>query len=121
MKACRGFLCAVVLMIGITACGGNGTGEQPVIHEGDDPAVVQVSNMHYTPHTLVIEAGTTVEWRFEDGPTAHNVVGTSENSPPGFASPMIAQDVWSFTFDTPGEYHYVCTEHPQKTGVIIVE
>ncbi|MCW4352411.1 plastocyanin/azurin family copper-binding protein [Hoyosella sp. YIM 151337] len=91
------------------------------MHEGDGPAVVHVSNMHYTPETLVIDAGTTVEWVFDDGPIAHNVVGVSENSPPDFASPMIAQDTWSYTFESPGEYEYICSEHPQKTGVIVVE
>ncbi|AEF42367.1 cupredoxin domain-containing protein [Hoyosella subflava] len=83
--------------------------------------MVQATNMDFTPKTVVIQAGDTVEWVFDDGPVAHNVIGTGDNAPPDFASPMIALDTWSYTFDDAGEYEYVCSEHPQKTGLIVVE
>jgi plastocyanin len=28
---------------------------------------------------------------------------------------------WSYTFDTPGEYEYLCTPHPWMRAKVIVE
>ncbi|GGC65747.1 copper-binding protein [Hoyosella rhizosphaerae] len=95
--------------------------ESAVVHDGDGPAIVQATNMEFSPHTIVIGVGDTVEWFFNDGPIEHNVVGVGDSAPQDFASPMVALDSWSYTFTEAGEYDYVCTIHPQKTGRVIVE
>src|SRR3546814_13318342 len=42
----------------------------------DEPAVViEVKNMAYTPASVTIEKGQTVEWKFDDSGLPHDVVG----------------------------------------------
>lgn len=75
----------------------------------------------FAPAVLQVAMGSTVTWTFADRGAAgneplveHNVVG------PAFASPILSEGSWSFSFDTPGSYDYVCTLHPFMNGRIEV-
>lgn len=83
--------------------------------------VVAVTNTQFSPSTLTIEAGDTVEWQNSAG--CHNVFETTASSPAGFGSGSIMCAPWtySFTFDVPGEYTYLCEAHGlAMTGAVTV-
>ena len=93
--------------------------------------IVLIENFTYVPDEIVIAPGTTVTWINKD-PVPHTVTeGTLETDPAAraFDSSEMAQgrmelmfqdDVWSFTFNQPGEYVYFCIPHPFMVGKVIV-
>ena len=87
---------------------------------------IEVSNNIYTPASLTIMQGETVEWVNIQG--FHNVngdLGTYPNNPVGFSNGPAANPPWTFefTFDTPGTYTYQCDPHVDlgMIGNIVVE
>lgn len=95
------------------------------------PAVVGVNqvlvrgdsfqNHVYAPSVVQVPVGTTITWTFDDRGAngsgelvAHNVVGA------GFVSPVLTNGTWSYTFDAPGTYRYVCTLHSYMDGQVEV-
>jgi len=98
-----------------------------------DNVEVLIENYAYIPAEITITAGTTVTWINKD-PVGHTVTeGVPESPKPAnqrlFDSANAAQgeyDVmlqgqsWSFTFTTPGTYHYYCLPHPYMKGRVIV-
>jgi plastocyanin len=78
---------------------------------------VVIDNFVFSPERLTINAGTTVTWTNRDD-IPHTVVAKNRL----FKSRAIdADDSFSFTFSTPGEYVYFCSLHPHMTGTIVVE
>lgn len=77
----------------------------------------------YLPLNLEISKGTTVTWANEDA-VPHNIQSQDEfgkvsdvfNSPP-----LNTGERFEFTFDEEGEYHYYCSFHPWRVGVITVK
>ncbi|MHA7646768.1 cupredoxin domain-containing protein [Nitrosopumilus sp. S4] len=77
----------------------------------------------YSPLNLQIPSGTTVSWVNEDS-VLHNIQSLDEkgkvvdwfNSPP-----LNTGDVFEFTFEDPGVYHYYCSFHPWRVGTVTVE
>lgn len=112
-----------------------------LFHEGEAALVAppvdenEISIYLYSFHEPVLEikAGTTVTW-INDDESVHTVVAAmmDENGKlikadaPLFESEVMvstnieAGDSFSFTFDEPGEYLYLCTVHANMTGKIIV-
>ena len=69
--------------------------------------IVEAGNMYYSPQSLEIEVGETVQWYNENG--YHDVVITSGPeilSLPPVSGPNI---IGSLTFTTPGTYEYICS------------
>ncbi|MAJ43268.1 MAG: hypothetical protein CMF96_00800, partial [Candidatus Marinimicrobia bacterium] len=68
---------------------------------------VEAGSMYYSPQTLVIEVGETVEWYNAGG--FHDVVVT--DGPETFSlSPVSGPAViGSITFNLPGNYDYICS------------
>jgi plastocyanin len=78
---------------------------------------VTIKNFMFAPVSLTIKAGTTVTWVNEDE-EPHTVVSATG----AFRSPaMDTRDSFAFKFDKPGEYHFICTIHPQMMGTVIVQ
>ena len=77
---------------------------------------VEISGFAFAPPALEVAAGTTVGWTNGDG------VGHSVNASDGsFDSERLEQgDAFEHTFDTAGEFSYVCDIHPYMTGTITV-
>ncbi|MCV0392683.1 MAG: hypothetical protein K5790_05230 [Nitrosopumilus sp.] len=77
----------------------------------------------YSPLNLQISTGTTVSWVNEDS-VLHNIQSLDDkgkvvdwfNSPP-----LDTGDVYEFTFEKPGVYHYYCSFHPWRVGTVTVE
>jgi plastocyanin len=78
---------------------------------------ITIKDFMFAPASLTIRAGTTVTWLNEDE-EPHTVVSASGL----FRSKAIdTQESFTFTFDKPGEYHFICTIHPQMSGTVIVQ
>jgi plastocyanin len=82
-----------------------------------DPNTVIMKNFDFSPMMLTVKAGTTVTWKNLDG-EPHTVV-----SPDGaFRSHALDQnDTFSFKFDKPGTYTYICSIHPKMKAAIVVQ
>ena len=82
-----------------------------------DMDTIVLKNFHFAPTSLTVPAGTTVTWENQDG-EPHTVVSVDGL----FRSGGLDQnDVFTFTFDTPGTYRFLCSIHPQMMGTIVVK
>jgi plastocyanin len=76
---------------------------------------VEIKDFAFTPQVLEIPVGTTVTWTNSDT-TQHTATSSGV-----FDSGVLAQGAtFSFTFDTPGTFDYICSLHPNMTGQIVV-
>ena len=87
---------------------------------GEDEVAIEIADNVFSPTVVLIDAGTTVEWT-NKGNTQHSVA-TDPDSPVGeFASGILASgEAFSYTFDEPGEYHYLCEQHPASMRAAVV-
>jgi plastocyanin len=85
--------------------------------QAQDANTVVMKNFDFSPMTLTVKAGTTVTWKNLDG-EPHTVA-----SPDGvFRSHALDQgDTFTFKFDTPGTYKYICSIHPKMMATIVVQ
>lgn len=78
---------------------------------------ITIKNFNFAPMQLSVSAGTTVTWKNADE-EPHTV--TSESG--AFRSGAIdGGGSYFFKFLKPGTYKYVCSIHPQMTGMVIVK
>ncbi len=88
------------------------------------PALVVMEHLSFVPQILNVTRGTTVYWMNLDStigccdPGYHNVVfGSGLNS----SSPVLKRlGTWEFTFETPGDFYYMCSIHPFMAGEVVV-
>src|ERR1700733_4826344 len=82
-----------------------------------DANMVVIKNFDYSPMNLNVAPGTTVTWENLDG-EPHTVVSVDG----AFRSPALDQDdTFTFRFDKPGTYKYVCSIHPKMMATITVK
>lgn len=89
---------------------------QNTVADANIPMVAHVvmKNMKYSPATIEIKKGDTVEWTNEDI-TPHTATA------PQFDSGSLASDKsWKHTFTAAGRFPYGCTFHPDMKGVVVV-
>jgi plastocyanin len=79
--------------------------------ESEDPA-------DYSINELTIKVGTTVTWTNNDPGMIHTVTSVDGLFDSGFLN---EGDTWSYTFEEPGDFEYLCTPHPWMKARIIVE
>ena len=100
-------------------CGACPTGEcgDGVCNDGGEANeyTVSVEGFAFGPDELTIQAGDTVTWTNNDGPT-HTTTSDDEL----WHGVMNSGESFSWTFDQPGAYAYHCTPHPFMTGTIYV-
>jgi plastocyanin len=78
---------------------------------------VVIKNFDFAPMSLTIKAGTSVTWKNLDG-EPHTVTSVDGL----FRSGAIDQDgSFTFKFDKPGTYMYLCSIHPKMRASIIVQ
>ena len=90
---------------------------QSTVADANAPLVVHVAmkNMKFSPATIEIKKGDTVEWKNDDI-TPHTATSAT------FDSGSIASDAaWRHTFKEAGNLPYTCTFHPVMKGTIIVK
>jgi len=93
---------------------------------GSDPAAerpvtgvtgVRIEDFAFSPANLVVDAGATVTWTNNDS-VGHTV--TSDDGDVLDSALLDDGETFSSTFDTPGEYAYHCTPHPNMQGLVTV-
>ncbi|MFL6600387.1 MAG: cupredoxin family copper-binding protein [Steroidobacteraceae bacterium] len=100
---------AAVVLLGCGALWG------PAGAQTADPAHIVVKNFMFEPMSLTVKAGSTVIWTNMDE-EPHTVVSGQFRS-----GALDTKDNFSFKFDKPGTYSFVCSIHPQMVGTIIVQ
>ena len=81
-----------------------------------DPARILIKNFMFAPTSLTITVGSTVTWANVDQ-EPHTVVSDTGLFRSGA---LDTNESFSFTFDKPGTYHFLCSIHPQMIGTIVV-
>ena len=77
---------------------------------------VWMSETAFLPAQLVVSQGTTVRW-VNNSNVPHTVTSTT-----GLFDEMLAVNgTFSFTFNEPGTFLYICTLHPGMEGSITVQ
>jgi plastocyanin len=74
---------------------------------------VSVVDNRFEPAVIEVGVGETVTWTW-DGNAPHDVDGE------GFASEVQDSGTFEHTFDTAGEYEYVCNIHGGMNGLVVV-
>ena len=93
------------------------SGIQATVADANVPVVAHVAmkNMKFSPATVEIKKGNTVEWKNDDI-TPHTATSAT------FNSGSIASDAaWRHTFTQAGSFQYYCTFHPEMKGMVIVK
>ncbi len=82
-------------------------------------AEISIENFAFKPATLTVAPGTAVTWVNNDE-EPHNIV--SAEQPRVFRSQAVdGGEKYTFVFDKPGTYAYICSVHPHMHGTIIVK
>lgn len=108
------FLTIVLAAAAVTACD-NGDGGEGGLSPSDAVATTEVDvvDNEFQPSVIEIEAGDTVTWTW-GGQSQHDVAGD------GFESEVQTSGTFSHTFESPGEYDYVCNIHSGMNGLVVV-
>jgi amicyanin len=78
---------------------------------------VTIKNFAFNPSTIMVKPGTKVTWTNQDE-DAHTV--TFQSNLKVASSPLQGDQSFSYTFQTPGTYSYICSIHPFMHGKVIV-
>lgn len=90
---------------------------EPAAAPGAADSTIAIRNFMFEPMALVVAAGTKVTWKNYDG-EPHTIHSIDD----AFRSGALDQnDTFSFQFDKPGTYRYVCSIHPQMVATIVVK
>ena len=83
----------------------------------DAGAEVVIKDFMFAPMDVKVKAGMRVTWTNKDD-EPHTVVSDT-----GLfrSSALDTNETFSFKFDKPGTYHFVCSIHPRMVGTITVE
>ena len=107
-------LAAFALAPLLAACGGSGASKPPA----DAVATQNVSlkGQRYNPPDILIKAGQTVTWTWDDGDVAHDVRSSDGNEP--YGSKVQSSGTFTHTFAGTGTFHYFCSIHPNMKGTL---
>jgi plastocyanin len=128
----------VLAVVGVTvSCGGSDSGSGhpgatvnvPASkfsnQSGNRSVDISATDNDFTPVYVIVSAGTKVTWD-NNGRNAHNVVPVDKGSFTGVGTSDFGPgQVYTTSFDTPGDYPYYCSIHGTKnmngmSGVIRV-
>jgi plastocyanin len=109
MRVLLGAFVVAVSISAIPAAAANATDAPPA-------NMIVMKNFDFAPMSLTIKAGSSVTWKNLDG-EPHTVTSVDGL----FRSGALDQnDSYTFKFDKPGIYKYLCTIHPRMKAAIIV-
>lgn len=77
---------------------------------------VAIADFKFNPATLTVPVGTTVTWTNQDEEPHTLAAKDGSLHSPGIDT----HGTYSFTFNTPGSYDYICSIHPFMTGTVVV-
>jgi amicyanin len=80
------------------------------------PNAVNIDNFKFVPQSLTVPVGTTVTWTNQD--EEPHTIAAKDGS---FHSPALdSRQTFSYAFQAPGSYDYICSIHPFMTGTVVV-
>ena len=82
-----------------------------------DATTVVIANLAFDPSAITVPTGTTVAWTNDDA-VPHTVTSTDGAFDSGIFDPGGS---FSFTFNEPGSFAYICQLHPQMQGTVTAE
>src|SRR5687768_13794046 len=82
-----------------------------------DATTVVIANLAFDPAAVTVPTGTTVAWTNDDA-VPHTVTSTDGAFDSGIFDPGGS---FSFTFNEPGSFAYICQLHPQMQGTVTAE
>jgi plastocyanin len=85
------------------------------LSEAATSVVVDIKAFAFAPQEITIARGTQVTWINHDQ-DVHSVKSSGQFSSAG----LDTDDKFTFTFDTAGDFAYVCGLHPHMTGIVHV-
>jgi len=80
-------------------------------------SAVVIKNFDFAPMSLTVKPGATVTWKNLDG-EPHTITSADGLFRSGA---LDTNETYSFKFDRPGTYKYVCSIHPRMTAAIVVK
>ena len=83
----------------------------------DTANTIVIKNFDFAPMAITVAAGTTVSWTNKDG-EPHTVTSLDGLFRSGA---LDTGDSFSFKFDKPGVYKYLCSIHPRMTATVTVK
>ncbi len=102
---------ALVMLVATTSAAGSAPAAAQATH------AVVLTTCDFSPMMLTIKAGSSVTWKNMDG-EPHTVTSLDGL----FRSGALDQnDSFTFKFDKPGTYKYLCSIHPRMMAAIIVK
>jgi plastocyanin len=102
---------ALATVLAIVAC--DNAGGEMSAEEAVATTEVSVVDNEFEPRVIEVSAGDTVTWTWS-GSAPHDVDGE------GFKSEIQNTGTFQHTFETAGEYQYVCNIHSGMTGLVVV-
>lgn len=113
----------VAVAIGLAACGGGGGSDKAAGKDGGGGQAVAtdqvtIKGFEFKPQRITVARGTTVTWTNQDN-AVHSV---KDNGSLGFKSDNLSEgNTFTYTYDEPGEFPYICGIHQYMTGTVVVE
>ncbi len=114
-SACAGGMMGSGGMQGQMHGGGSQAPQTPVI-SGASQVTVEIINFDFFPRDLTVRQGSTVTWVNSDS-APHDATDAGGSWGTGTLSPG---DDAALTFDSPGNYQYLCTIHPNMKATLNV-
>lgn len=111
-------LIGVLLLPLLAACGGGAASTSAPATDAPPPAAVdvQIANFAFDPRSATAPVGAAVTWTNED--SAPHTVTFDEGVDLG----QVSRDgTLTRTFESAGEFAYICTIHPSMRGVVVVQ
>ncbi|MCS6902923.1 MAG: cupredoxin family copper-binding protein [Candidatus Bipolaricaulota bacterium] len=106
-----------VCLVGAVVVALSGLGIAPLGQSSGTSVVdVNIQSSSFTPQNITVALGTTVRWTNRDS-IAHTVTSTAGVFDSGT---MNRGATFTHTFNTPGEFPYICALHPSMTGRVTV-
>ncbi len=78
---------------------------------------ILIKNFMFSPTALTVPAGATVTWRNQDN-EPHTVASDAGLFRSGA---LDTNESFSFRFEKPGVYHFLCSIHPYMVGTVTVQ
>ena len=116
----------VLSLVAALALGGVAIAQSPAPSPASAPSaaasampvvVVHIKNFAYVPDTVNVQPGQTVRW-VEDDDTPHTVTASDKSFDSGNLN---KKDAWTYAFNKPGTYAYICAYHPYMKGKVVVK
>jgi plastocyanin len=80
-----------------------------------EAVTIEIVDFFFDPDDVTVTVGTTVTW-VNVGPTDHTTTAYIDGDKFWDSGIMVEGDTFSFTFEEPGSYDYLCALHPSMTA-----